>query len=180
MLAHAKESADADDDGSGLAGFVENHIADIADLLVLFVVDIDARELRCPPAVLVRGRVRRRRIGLRHRRLRESRSRQQGRRYERNSQFGKHGILQCVALARTMIGQGFGSSWRHGGCLFEYRNMRNVRPERALARLAGRSGKAPTAALSPLAKAILLLAARRRVSCPTAATVQIILAVCNK
>ena len=49
MLAHTEEAADADDDVVDLAGLVENHVADVADLLVVVVVDIDAGQLRGAP-----------------------------------------------------------------------------------------------------------------------------------
>ena len=44
-LAHAEEAADADDHGLYLAAAVHEHFADVADLLVVLVIDIQAFEL---------------------------------------------------------------------------------------------------------------------------------------
>jgi hypothetical protein len=52
MLAHAQESADAQDDVRGLAGLVENNFVDVADLFVGLVVDVDADELGSAPFAL--------------------------------------------------------------------------------------------------------------------------------
>ena len=55
MLAHTQEPADAQNNVLDLAGLVENDIADVADLLVGLVVDVDTNELGSAPlAFLVR------------------------------------------------------------------------------------------------------------------------------
>ena len=40
MLAHAEEAANADHDAIDLAGLVEQDLADVAELLVLVVIDV--------------------------------------------------------------------------------------------------------------------------------------------
>ena len=43
MLAHAEEAADADHDAFDLAGLIEQDLVDVAELLILLVVDIERR-----------------------------------------------------------------------------------------------------------------------------------------
>src|SRR5262249_32797963 len=46
VLAHAEEAADADHHAVDLAGLVDQHFADVAELLVLIVIDVQTDQLR--------------------------------------------------------------------------------------------------------------------------------------
>ena len=54
MLAHAEEAADADHDAVHLPGLVEQNFADVAKLLVLIVIDVQADQLGGPPHLALR------------------------------------------------------------------------------------------------------------------------------
>ena len=45
MLAHAEEAADAHNNSVHLAGRVDNYVVDVADLIILLVIDVYADEL---------------------------------------------------------------------------------------------------------------------------------------
>ena len=45
MLAHSQEAADADDYVRDLPRFIEDDLADVADLFIGFVIDVNANEL---------------------------------------------------------------------------------------------------------------------------------------
>src|SRR4030095_9884952 len=49
VLAYAKEAANADHDEISLSRLVEQNFADVAELLILIVVDVEADELRRSP-----------------------------------------------------------------------------------------------------------------------------------
>jgi hypothetical protein len=49
VFAHAEKAADADHDPLDFAGLVEKDLVDVAELLVLIVVDVKALELRSSP-----------------------------------------------------------------------------------------------------------------------------------
>jgi len=51
FLADAEEPADADHHRIGFAAFVDDHFADIADLVVVLIVHVDADELRRTPLI---------------------------------------------------------------------------------------------------------------------------------
>ena len=85
VLAHAEEAADADHDAFDLAGLVEQDFADVAQLFILVVVDVQADQLRRTPS-----------CGLRHR----SGGRSRGRRSRRS--WREAGGLDC-ARAGTII-----------------------------------------------------------------------------
>ncbi|WP_349631227.1 hypothetical protein [Bradyrhizobium sp. AUGA SZCCT0222] len=52
MLAHSQEAADADNDSTNLAVFVQDDFVDITQLFIGFIVDVEAHELRRAPVSL--------------------------------------------------------------------------------------------------------------------------------
>jgi hypothetical protein len=48
MLTHSQEAADTNDDVRDLSPFIEDDLADVANLLIAFVIDVNANELDAP------------------------------------------------------------------------------------------------------------------------------------